>query len=74
MHFYLFFMLTPEKFPVTAAALVLYVEIKIHPGRVSTDDDHLNFIGGEWWMSWKLIVRANVLVVNVQTVAVKVLK
>ena len=23
-------------------------EIKIHPGSVSTDDDHLNFIGGEW--------------------------
>lgn len=26
----------------------IHVEIKIHPGRVSTDDDHLNFIGGEW--------------------------
>lgn len=24
-------------------------EIKITPGSVSTDDDHLNFIGGEWW-------------------------
>ena len=47
MQFYLFFMLTPEKFPVTAA-FVPRVEIKIHPGRVSTDDDHLNFIGGEW--------------------------
>lgn len=65
--FYLFFMLTPEKFPVNAA-LVLYVEIKIHPGRVSTDDDHLNFIGGEWWMSWKLIVRMRVLVVKMYMV------
>lgn len=26
-----------------------FPEIKITPGSVSTDDDHLNFIGGEWW-------------------------
>lgn len=26
-----------------------FAEIKITPGSVSTDDDHLNFIGGEWW-------------------------
>jgi hypothetical protein len=26
-------------------------EIKIQPGSVSTDDDHLNFIGGEWYDS-----------------------
>lgn len=27
----------------------ILAEIKITPGSVSTDDDHLNFIGGEWW-------------------------
>lgn len=28
---------------------MFFAEIKITPGSVSTDDDHLNFIGGEWW-------------------------
>lgn len=34
---------------------LFFAEIKITPGSVSTDDDHLNFIGGEWW---QLMMRA----------------
>ena len=30
-------------------SLSSFSEIKLAPGIISTDDDHLNFIGGEWW-------------------------
>lgn len=37
-----------------------FAEIKITPGSVSTDDDHLNFIGGEWWQlmmrGWMIVL------------------
>lgn len=46
-------------------ALVFFAEIKITPGSVSTDDDHLNFIGGEWWQlmmrGWDLLACCEVL-------------
>lgn len=43
-----------EYFMISIFSLVFFglfhnAEIKITPGSVSTDDDHLNFIGGEWW-------------------------
>lgn len=42
-------MLTLQSILITITMVVqhAFIEIKIHPGRVSTDDDHLNFIGGE---------------------------
>lgn len=43
-------------FPLVSFSLsFFFAEIKITPGSVSTDDDHLNFIGGEWW---QLMMRA----------------